>query len=91
MAARAAALAPWLDMSPAEIRGHRATADKPASREIKSLLADVATVVGAVMPKEAAAVAIEAVAIEAAGIEAEAGIKAAEKKAIEEFQWRRMK
>jgi hypothetical protein len=60
-------------MSRVEILGLRATADNPASREIRSPLAVVGTVAAAVMPN--AAVAAEA-----------AGIVAAEKRADEEFQ-----
>ena len=73
-------------MSLAETRGHPATADKPASREIKIPLADAATVVVAVTPNAAAAVTKAAV-----GMAEAAGIEAAGKKVDEEFQWRRMK
>jgi hypothetical protein len=69
MAAPAAVIAPWVAMSPAEIRAHPAIADKPASREIRNPLAAVArvaaVVVAAAMP-DAAAVEAEAVAEEIA-------------------------
>jgi hypothetical protein len=68
-------------MSPAEIHGRLATAGKPASRETKKPLADAATPVVAVMPK----------GVEVEGIEVAAGIEAAEKREIEEFQCRRIK
>ena len=75
MAARAAATAPWLDMSPEEIHGHRATADNPASREIKNPLPDAETVVAAVMPNAAEAVEMAgAVGIEAAEKREDEGI-----------------
>jgi hypothetical protein len=73
-------------MSPAEILGLRATADKPASREIRSLLAVAGTVAAALMPIAAAAVMpIAAVAAEVVG-KAAVGIAAAEKRADEELQ-----
>ena len=75
-AARAAATAHWVDTSPAEMRGHPATADKPASRGTKNPVAHAPTVVAAVTPNAAGAVGM----VEAAGIEA------AEKKVNEEFQ-----
>jgi hypothetical protein len=74
-------------MSPVEILGLRATADKPASREIRDPLAAGETVEEGAMPT-AAALAL-AVAAEVAGIAAEAevaGIAVAEKRADEEFQ-----
>ena len=61
--------------------GHPALAGNPASREIKSRLADAGTVAAAVMPT--AAVAAEVAAIAAV---AGAGIAAAGKRADEEFQ-----
>ena len=78
--ARAAAVARWVDMSRAEIHGQPATADRAVSRETKMPLAGAATVVVAAMPNAA----------EAAGTAEAVGIEAAEKRAIEEFQWRRM-
>lgn len=72
-------------MSPVEILGLRATADKPVSREIRDPLAAGGTVEEAAMPTAAAL----AVAAEVAGIAAEAevaGIAVAEKRADEEFQ-----
>jgi hypothetical protein len=85
MAAQAAAIARWVDMSPAEIHRHLATADKPASRETKNPLAHAAMVAAAEMPKA------EAVVIEAVAETAAAGIEAAKRKVDEEFQWRQMK
>jgi len=56
-------------MSPVEMREHPAAAVNPASREIKGLLEEEATVVAAVMPTaaEAAETGAAAVEIEAAG------------------------
>jgi hypothetical protein len=65
-------------MSPVEILGLRATADKRASREIRSLLAVAGTVAPAAMP-------IAAVAAEVVG-KAAVGIAAAGKRADEELQ-----
>jgi len=76
--APAAAVAHWVDMSLAEIRGQPATADRPVSRETKKPLEGATTVVVAVMPN--AAEAVEMAEAEAAGIEA------AEKKVNEDFQ-----
>jgi hypothetical protein len=80
MAARAVAVAPWVAMSPAEIRAHPAIADKPASREIKDPLAAAA--------KAAAVVAEAAVMPDAAAVRAVAvveEIEAARGRVIEEF------
>jgi hypothetical protein len=63
-------------MSLVEMPGHPALAGNPASREIKSRLADEGTVAAAVMPT--AAVAAEMAAVVA--------IAAAGKRADEEFQ-----
>lgn len=76
LAARAAAIALWVDIRPAELRGHPATADKRALRETRMPLADAVTAVVAVMPNAAGAVEM---------VEAEE-IKAAEKRVNEEFQ-----
>jgi hypothetical protein len=65
-------------MSPVEMRGHPATADKPASREIRSLLAVAGTVAAAVMPIAAVAAAVVG--------KAAVGIAAAGKRADEELQ-----
>lgn len=70
-------------MRPAEIRGHPATAAKPASREIRDPLAAGETVGAAAMPT-AAALAEAAEVVEIA--EEAVAIEAAAKKAIEEFQ-----
>lgn len=59
-------------MSPVEIHGQPATADRPVSGETKMHLADAATLVVAVMPN----------AVEVAEA---AGTEAAEKKVIEDF------
>ena len=83
MAARAGAIARWVDMNPAEMPWHRATADKPASRGTRSPLADAATVVVAAAMLKAAAVEIEA---EEETAEAAAGIGAAKRKVDEEFR-----
>src|SRR5208282_4955971 len=86
-AAQAAAIAHWVeDTNPAEIRGHPATADKPASRGTKKPLAHEATL-AAVMPNGAEA----AGPAEAVDSKAAPRIEAAVKKVSEEFQWRRMK
>jgi hypothetical protein len=78
IAAWAAAIAPSVDMSPAEIRGHQAIADKPASGEIKNPLVVAARLVvaEAAMPN-AAAVAMAAAVMEEIG--------AARRRVIEEF------
>jgi hypothetical protein len=68
-------------MSPEEMRGHPATVGKPASRVTKNPPADAETVGPAAMPN--AAEAVEMVGA--------VGIEPAEKRADEEFQWRRMK
>ena len=83
MAAQVAALAPWADMSPVEMRGHPAIADNPASREIKSPL-------GVAETAAAVVIRIAAVAVEMAGVAqiaaAVAQIAAAGKRANEEFR-----
>jgi len=61
-------------MSPVEMRAHRAIVANPASKAIRSLLADAATV--------AAAMLIVVAAAETAVV----GIEAAGKRASEEFQ-----
>jgi hypothetical protein len=86
MAARVAVIARWVVMNPAEIRWHRATADKPVSRVIRNPLADAAMVVAALMRK-AAALEIEA----AEGTAEAVGTEAAKRRVDEEFQWRQMK
>jgi hypothetical protein len=75
-------------MSPAEILGLRATADKPASREIRSLVAVAGTVAAALMPIAAVAAAVVPIAAVAAEVvgKAAVGIAAAEKRADEELQ-----
>ena len=65
-------------MSPVEILGLRATADKRVSREIRSLLAVAGTVAAAVMPIAAVAAAVVG--------KAAVGIAAAGKRADEELQ-----
>ncbi len=93
IAVRAAAIARWVDMNPAEMRGHPATADKPASRGTRNLLVDVEMVLAAVMRKVAAVETEAEVEIEAAEgtAGAAAGIVAAKRKVDEEFQWRQIK
>ena len=66
-------------MSPVEMREHPAVAGNPASKGIKDLLEEEATVVAAVM-----ATAVEAADTGAAAVE----IEAAGKGADEELQWR---
>jgi hypothetical protein len=63
-------------MSPVEMRARSAIADKPVSKEIKSLLADEAT----------PAVAVMLNAVESVGMGEAVGIEAAGKRGSEEFQ-----
>lgn len=74
-------------MSRVEMHALRATADKPASREIRNPLAAGLTVAAVAMPDAAAAVemADAAAAVEMAEV---ARIAAAGKTGNEEFQWR---
>jgi hypothetical protein len=81
VAAQVVAIAPWVDMSPATMRGHPAIEGNPASREIRSPLG-VAETAAAVLIR-IAAVAVEMA--EAARIAAVAQIAVAEKRANEEL------
>ena len=74
----AAVIALWAGMSRVEMHGLRATADKPASREIRNPLAVGLTVAAVATPNAAAAVEMAEVA----------RIAAAGKRGNEEFQWR---
>jgi hypothetical protein len=81
--ARAAAIVPWADMSPAETREHPATAGNPASREIRNPAVDAAMVAVAVTPVvEVAAEPAEGIAAAGTAV----GIEAAGKRVDEEFQ-----